>query len=570
MIRIGLTFTAGRYHATPWGRHVNEGAVEWPPSPWRVSRALIAVGFSKLSWTEIPQTAKELLVQLIERLPTYWLAPEVTTGHTRHYMPNGKLAKLNTKGLWSRGTDLVIDAFVALPRNEVGLVIEWDVDLLMPQAQLLRDLVEGMGHFGRAESWVKAEVVSEVCGGLIRCAVGETPPDARWDRMGVLAPLAEPAYQEWREKWQAENAVKVAGKPKPKAKKEVTVPLTVVDALLLKTSDLQAAGWSQPPGSRWVGYWRHPDSVVERSARQAQAVRESVFRPTTALLALSSDTANGEVLPLITQALWQGEVLHDALLSVSADSVTRLAPSSLTGMDASGALLTGHRHAHVLPLTLERRDNRVDHFLIHAPMGFEPEAIRGIQRLRNTFAKGLPKLFVTLAGVGQASDVKDRIAEFRRSRVWESQTPFVPPRFLKDKGKNTLLEQVFAECESRNLPRPVIVKVEIAVGAESLANFAQHRATRQWIDAGLFGELRARVEGRAFKGEHAFAPLEAGMRLAPRWRHFRRSRRDVTKAPPQALALGLRLEFQEPVQGPVMLGYGSHFGLGLMRPGSDS
>ncbi len=34
--------------------------------------------------------------------------------------------------------------------------------------------------------------------------------------------------------------------------------------------------------------------------------------------------------------------------------------------------------------------------------------------------------------------------------------------------------------------------------------------------------------------------------------------------------LGLRLEFQEPVQGPVMLGYGSHFGLGLMRPGSDS
>lgn len=102
MIRIGLTFTAGRYHATPWGRHVNEGAVEWPPSPWRVSRALIAVGFSKLSWTEIPQTAKELLVQLIERLPTYWLAPEVTTGHTRHYMPDGELAKLNTKGLWSR------------------------------------------------------------------------------------------------------------------------------------------------------------------------------------------------------------------------------------------------------------------------------------------------------------------------------------------------------------------------------------------------------------------------------------------------------------------------------------
>jgi len=30
-----LTFPWGRYHANPWGRHVNEGAVELPPSPWR-------------------------------------------------------------------------------------------------------------------------------------------------------------------------------------------------------------------------------------------------------------------------------------------------------------------------------------------------------------------------------------------------------------------------------------------------------------------------------------------------------------------------------------------------------
>ena len=26
MVRIELTFPGGRYHATPWGRHVNEGA----------------------------------------------------------------------------------------------------------------------------------------------------------------------------------------------------------------------------------------------------------------------------------------------------------------------------------------------------------------------------------------------------------------------------------------------------------------------------------------------------------------------------------------------------------------
>ncbi len=34
MLAIALRFPLGRFHATPWGRHVNEGAPEWPPSPW--------------------------------------------------------------------------------------------------------------------------------------------------------------------------------------------------------------------------------------------------------------------------------------------------------------------------------------------------------------------------------------------------------------------------------------------------------------------------------------------------------------------------------------------------------
>ncbi len=34
-ISIAIQFSAGRFHATPWGHHVNEGLPEWPPSPWR-------------------------------------------------------------------------------------------------------------------------------------------------------------------------------------------------------------------------------------------------------------------------------------------------------------------------------------------------------------------------------------------------------------------------------------------------------------------------------------------------------------------------------------------------------
>ena len=52
MPNLVFRFPAGHYHATPWGNHVNEGLIEWPPSPWRVVRALLATGFSKLGWTE--------------------------------------------------------------------------------------------------------------------------------------------------------------------------------------------------------------------------------------------------------------------------------------------------------------------------------------------------------------------------------------------------------------------------------------------------------------------------------------------------------------------------------------
>ena len=44
MLLIEIHSPAGRFHATPWGRHVNEGAVEWPPSPWRFLRATGAAG----------------------------------------------------------------------------------------------------------------------------------------------------------------------------------------------------------------------------------------------------------------------------------------------------------------------------------------------------------------------------------------------------------------------------------------------------------------------------------------------------------------------------------------------
>ena len=42
MFALAFRFPAGRYHATPWRRNVNEADIAWPPEPWRLLHALIA------------------------------------------------------------------------------------------------------------------------------------------------------------------------------------------------------------------------------------------------------------------------------------------------------------------------------------------------------------------------------------------------------------------------------------------------------------------------------------------------------------------------------------------------
>jgi CRISPR-associated protein Csb2 len=73
-----LRFPSRRYHGTPWGHHVNEGQIEWPPSPWRLLRALLATGYNTMGWegdlrdpmsNSPPPVARSLILKLVQVLP---------------------------------------------------------------------------------------------------------------------------------------------------------------------------------------------------------------------------------------------------------------------------------------------------------------------------------------------------------------------------------------------------------------------------------------------------------------------------------------------------------------------
>src|SRR5260370_35898748 len=120
MPTVLLRFPAGRYHATPWGHHVNEGLVEWPPSPWRLLRSLIACGYPTQGWTEVSPIGRTLIESLAATLPRYRLPP-ASLAHSRHFMPIGVLENGREK------TTLVFDAWADV--GDGALAVRWDCSL---------------------------------------------------------------------------------------------------------------------------------------------------------------------------------------------------------------------------------------------------------------------------------------------------------------------------------------------------------------------------------------------------------------------------------------------------------
>jgi CRISPR-associated protein Csb2 len=525
MIQIEFRFPGGRYHATPWGHHVNEGLVEWPPSPWRLVRAFIATAHTKLGVTDpVPEDhpLRKLVAALAAQTPSFSAAPCPAT-HSRHYMPlGGKDGK----------TTLVLDT-CAVPGDE-PLVVSWPVDLNEVCRDLLQQIVGTMGYLGRAESWVEGRLLSETVN--VPDDHRMTPHEAGmskgpgWEQTSLLAPTSTEEYARLFADFarQVETAHPLPqGKKKPDAallkRRAVALspyPTDLFDCLTRDTTFLQMHGWSQPPGSRRVLYWR-PSHSLSTAPLGATRRAEPAKSLEAVLLALASDTRRHEVLPLLSRALPQAELLHRSLVSHVGHGQP-IPCSVLTGKDAVGQRLTGHQHLHIIPLNLDAREpGRLDHFLLWAPMGIDAQAQEAIFAVRKTWTKGGEKpLFVTVAGMGSLSDFQPLLGQqtLRPSCVWESRTPFVPPRFVKKRGTNTVEGQVLSELASRGFPK-------------------------------------AKVE-----------PLNRDETTDRRLHRFVRLRRAAGKLPPQDCFYGLRITFDEEVCGPLALGYASHFGLGLFEP----
>ncbi|MGH7038203.1 MAG: type I-G CRISPR-associated protein Csb2 [Stellaceae bacterium] len=221
----------------------------------------------------------------------------------------------------------------------------------------------------------------------------------------------------------------------------------------------------------------------------------------------------------LTLALPVGERLRDAALGQAAE---------VCGGEAVPWVISGHdlperaQHHHAFYLSEDADgDGWIDHLVVHAEAGLAPLALAALRRLNRLFDAALFETELLELWTGDGRTARAGGTLLGTARLWLSTTPYLPPWHRKKRGRGSEVgDYLRRECAQRGLP--VILRV------------------------GLFSDL--------------VPPLPE-----PPVRAFWRERRGHLP-PPYLPGWFLAVEFAEPVSGPLALGYGCHFGLGVFCP----
>jgi CRISPR-associated protein Csb2 len=523
-------FPLGRFHATRWNQNPFEDRHgEWPPSPWRLLRALAARWFQYARETgdENEAARNELLEQLASQPPAFHLPAFTWRGEPspRQYQKT-EIAWTDASAAGAAykkpRTTLVVDTFRVIPPSEPILWI-WDtVELSTGQTKLLAELLKRILYFGRAEAFC-------------RFRLRETPPrDARRHELSSSSKTESPVL------------VAIPGK-----KLNLASVLSFSDDALLKERQI-------PPGTEWR-YVRLPQ-------RPAVSMPPSHKPRLPTELQVVQFAVGGRVFP--KQAQWvrvverfRGSVLKHAAQNVSGGkcpSYRELTANDrdklklLSGKDGEGRPIKNHQHVHFFlypdefgnptRLIAYRRTPfdsiGVQPFEIEAILAASRDPIFWQSRDPEWSLRLVPLPFETPVPAGCRSNGAP-------ASVWVSATPFVPPnrRRFRRNGRlraaetaGALLKKALADTLLLSGSSASVTDVQpIDDDGNSLILQPGYDPTQCcWVTIHeTLHERRERLEGR-------------GRRVRPGFR--------------------FRIEFSEPVCGPFLIGHSCHFGLGLLVP----
>ena len=444
MVLIELAFPAGRYHATPWGRHVNEGVCEWPPSPYRLVRALYDAWKRKRpEWPE--QRVAGILEALASTPPSYYIPPAAVS-HTKSYLSQ------NARDPMAKTA--IFDGFVALsPRSTV--LMGWpEIQLDIDASAGLDELLCQLNYLGRSESWIEARLVRGVHDADWNCRPATVHDNS--DREMDIIPVAVP------------SAPADSSPPKLKRAANDETSLSWMDAIATGTDTILKLGWSHPPAMRFVEYRRPTDCF--NVLPQPQSTRHPASIDAV-LYAFDS-----KVLPQVTETVEVAERARTLLMGIHKRIVGDPArvSSRFSGKSADGSPRKDHGHAFFLPQDRDG-DGRIDHLLVRCAQPFDDGELHALDRLSAIWQRD---------GRAELACTPVQWSAPGRAQSLESATPFIPPhhwRPARGPFGQWLGEEVARECRNHGLPAPVRVEpvAELSIRGSRSIHWMEFRRNRK-------------------------------------------------------------------------------------------
>ena len=325
------TFPLGRFHGNPWRAFPFEDPHgEWPPSPWRLLRAILARShqFERergipchgwresfvrafctgvVSWCLPPFSWRGPGLLQYQPATFEWVPPNrtktvkdrrVEIPSERTYRPT--LARDNFRVVGSLWTD-------SRDCGAVWWVMNGDA---WAECQLdrLDVILRRMTYFGRAEAITEIQRVAELPADVhVNCVLEQAPSTGS---VPVLAPTADATLEQ-------AQAV---------------------------TDDPSVAHSTVPPGACWL-YAKRPAKPPVGFLRSAPRMREP---PRLMQFGIGTRVSPPQKSIVILTQRFRGRVIREFLAGSwqRADAARRAAARLLTGKEADGSPLRGHRHQH--------------------------------------------------------------------------------------------------------------------------------------------------------------------------------------------------------------------------------
>jgi CRISPR-associated protein Csb2 len=490
---LEVKYINGRVHGTPWGTSHNEGVVEFPPSPWRILRSLVSTWFERSQ--EVPESTVRSLIDALSLVFPSYTVPKFSQAHKRHFFPDIShlegFFEVNAKGEYKQTpTSKTFDAFATVNQSD-ALYVTWPIELSALERAALARLADQLPYLGRAESLVQARLLP----------AGEEVPENSESRTittlqnnqlntGPIRLLSPSAETDW-------------------------------DSLILVPWKLRNQGFVRPPGTKQVNYFA--DGPLEwKPGGVSSAVKLTVN--------VIEWSIQGQGKIPLTSALLYCELFRQEVLGICKTRKVQL-DWRITGKEEGQRSQRHHEHIYFFPVCKNgflsgiqawlpggQNNASIDDAVVKSFSSLSELADRSLQGRQRSDLPDFRKVNVFLQ---RNSAGRTKNASFARSAVWETLTPYAPPRHLRSDNRfeRSLYASVRKDLAELGHPEPIDIELQkvSAQGFHAL-DFRRHRATKN-------EKLR---DGRP--------------------------------------AFHLRLRFAEEVSGPISIGTHSHFGLGHFVP----